>query len=112
MFSNSNNNNINNYKISNDWGWYVDTENNSHIDPYINIVRKKIVNNLSSIEEEYNYHQPNYKDIECLYDIINYKELEEKSVSEKELICKIGYMTFIAAILTYAIYSSLFKLLN
>ena len=39
MFSNSNNNNINNYNISNDWGWYFDTENNSYINP--NIIVKK-----------------------------------------------------------------------
>jgi len=92
------NNNITDYTISNDWGWYVDTENNSYINPKIYIHYKKIVTNLPSIEEEYNYHQQNYKDIENLtyeFDLKN---------DRRDILYKIGSTTLLTFLLTYAIF--------
>lgn len=108
MLSNSNNNNITNYNISNDWGWFFDIENNSYINHNTNIHCKKIVNKLPSIEEEYNYYKQNHTNLKCSDFDFDYKEVEEKSVSKKELICKIGSTTFITVLLAYSIYSSLF----
>ena len=92
------NNNITNYNISNDWGWYVDTENNSYISPKIYIPYKKIVTNLPSIEEEYNYHLQNYKDVENLtyeFDLKN---------DRRDILYKIGSTTLLMVLLTYIIF--------
>lgn len=96
-------NNITYYNISNDWGWYIDTENNSYINTNINIYRKKVLDNLASIEEEYNYHQLNYKDVESLDDIFNDKKLKKK-FEQKDFIYNICSTTLITALLTYAIF--------
>lgn len=94
------NNNVTIYNISNDWGWYIDTENNSYINPNIYIPYKKIVTNLPSIEEEYNYHLQNYKDVENLTYEVDLKNLKN---NRGELLYKIG-STLITILLTYIIF--------
>lgn len=104
----SNINNITHTNISNDWGWYVDIENCSHINSNTNIHRKKIVNILpsidESIDEECNCHLQNYKDVECLDDAVDYEEFDKKNFYEKYFIYKIGSTTLITSILIYAIF--------
>lgn len=92
------------YYISNDWGWYVDTENNTYINnPNINIYRKKIVNKLPSIKEEYNYHnQKSKKDIESLDDVFDCKGIKKNNFNQKYLMFKIS-TTLITALFTYTI---------
>lgn len=106
----SNTNNI--YYISNDWGWYVDIENNSYINnPNINIYGKKKVNKLPSIKEEYNYHnQKSKKDVETLDDVFDCKGNEKNNFNQEYLMYKIG-TPLITALLTYTILF-LFKRLN
>jgi hypothetical protein len=118
--------NLNTYNLSEDWGWYVDTESNLLINYNINMVYNKCnpyrdtpyknINDsrLCRIEEEdeYEYYKNNYKDIENLELEYNYKtngrkiqEKEEKlEKSENTNLYKIGSTTLITALLTYAIF--------
>jgi hypothetical protein len=64
------------YQLSDDWGWFIDIDEynnckkNVLLHPY---KRSKHIDKLQTIEEdEYEYYQQNYKDLEENYDI-NFK---------------------------------------
>ena len=110
--------NLNTYNIYEDWGWYVDTENNifinSKIDIIINKPNKKMESNvkLEKIDEEkdhYDYYKNNYRDIETLELDSSYKKLEVENEkknknSGKLFLYKIGSTTLITALLTYVVF--------
>lgn len=115
--------NLNTYNLCEDWGWYVDTENNLLINSNFNMAvynshkvynsyKNKNYSKLCKIEEdEYEYYKNNYKDIENLELEYNYKKngtkIQEKEKLEKNEninLYKIGSTTLITALLTYAIF--------
>lgn len=114
--------NFNTYNLSEDWGWYVDTESNLLINSNLTMVYNscnpyKNINysRLCRIEEEdeYEYYKNNYKDIESLQLEYNYKtngiKIQKKielefDKSENTNLYKIGSTTLITALLTYAIF--------
>ena len=95
-----------NTNICEDWGWYFDTELNCYISANVNY-NKILFNDLSSIEDEYNYYQQNYKDNE----ILDYDKFEEKSDSGEEIMYDACSMTIMAALLLTSVIF-LFKSLN
>lgn len=118
--------NLNTYNICDDWGWFVDTDNNLLINSTIielNVPNRKYkmmnyhYNRLYPIEEdEYDYVKNNYKDIENLEMNSSYKKIERKhekiveKIQEKNssivktYLYRIGSTTIITALLTYAIF--------
>ena len=109
--------NLNTYNISEDWGWYVDTESNLFInshnfDVIVNKPYKKInyhYINLDKIEEqkdEYEYYKKNYRDIEQLeLDSIYIKsQVKNEKKYEEMSLYKIGSTTLISALLTYVVF--------
>lgn len=93
-------NTYNNYNISEDWGWYVDTENNLFINSHKPYKKEE--------KDEYDYYKYNYIDIEEQELNSMYKEREVNQKCEKEtgqsFLYKIGSTTLITAILTYTIF--------
>lgn len=107
---------LNQCNICEDWGWYVDIENNNHILPTnLDFIShkpyKKInyhYNRLETIEEdEYDYYKKNYKDNEEieLDNCFKKQSSEDKKSKDGEIfLYKIGSTTLITALLTYAIF--------
>jgi hypothetical protein len=116
--------NLKTYQLSDDWGWFIDIENNNNcsenilLQPCSSPVKKfnSHLKYLPTIEEDdYDYYQKNYKDPE---DKI-YKEMEENYNDVKNLndvnvkpsnkprentIFNVGSTTLITAVLTYVIF--------
>jgi transcription initiation factor IIF auxiliary subunit len=61
--------NLNYQNMSDDWGWFIDIENNSFVHDYYEV--RKTINKLQVIKEEeeddYDYYKQMYKDPEEIY---------------------------------------------
>lgn len=103
-----------------DWGWFIDTEtadttNNILLQPCRPYVKKfnSCLNKLLTIDEdEYEYYQKNYKDLEEKYDV-NLKSLNEIRVNDinknenrniNSYMFSFSSTTLITAVLTYVIF--------
>ena len=97
--------NLNKQILCDDWGWYIDTDENLFINNNVNISYKKIkCYTLEKIEEdEYDYYEKNNRDIEDLELDSVYEKIEKRDIV-KINIYKIGSTTLITALLTYAIF--------
>ena len=123
--------NLNTYNLCEDWGWYVDTENNLLINSNLNMVynSSKAYNPYKNInysrlckieEDEYDYYKNNYKDIENLELELEYNNIKNETKPQEKIgekierienekgeniyLYKIGSTTLITALLTYAIF--------
>lgn len=98
-----------------DWGWYVDTENNLFINStkistnkYYEKIANYKLNKLYNVNEnidEYDYYKKNYRDIakiqlECC--VLKSDNNENKGYQLS--LYKIGSTTLITGLLTYAIF--------
>lgn len=110
--------NLKTYQLCDDWGWFIDVENNNCsenilLQPCRSPVKKfnSHLHRLPTIEEdEYDYYQKMYRDPE---DKI-YKEVEEnydinlkssnKNRENKNILFNVGSTTLITAVLTYVIF--------
>jgi hypothetical protein len=101
------------YHLSDDWGWFIDIENNCFnenisLQPYRSVVKKfnSCVNKLPIIQEdEYEYYHKNYKDPEENYDI-NLKS-PNTNINNKNEINKtvdVYCTTLITALFAYVIF--------
>jgi hypothetical protein len=113
--------NLNTHNLCDDWGWYVDTENDdllinsNKIQP--NTSYKKFNNYkfkyykfnklhpASEYNDEYDYYKNNYRDIEQLqleYSSVKIENIEKKT-SDLSLY-NIGSTTLITSLLAYTIF--------
>lgn len=106
------------YNLCEDWGWYIDIDNNSSINLKFNMIiyntyKNKNYLKLTQIQEEkenenendceYEYYKNNYKDIEDLeYNLENQKDVDKKSINI--ILYNICSTTIITALLTYVIF--------
>ena len=91
------------YNLTDDWGWYVDTEiNNETNHSQINIKN----NNLNSIDiDEYDYYLNNQIDLEASQsDNIIKDEIIKNKKSSINTILSIGSTTLLTAMVTYIIF--------
>ena len=97
--------NLNKQQLCDDWGWYVDTDENLFINNGVSMSHKKIkYYTLEKLEEdEYDYYEKNNRDIEDLELDSVYEKIEKRDIV-KINIYKIGSTTLITALLTYAIF--------
>lgn len=120
---------LNNYNCD-DWGWYVDTENNSlinsnkvqHYNIY-NLYKNININRIHTIKEDidtYDYFKNNCIDIENLELELNYIKTEKENKEENKennkenkenkeennrlMLYKIGSTTLITALITYTLF--------
>jgi hypothetical protein len=109
-----------NTNISEDWGWYIDIENNNYINfsiiEYNHDLKsnKKMnyhLNRLETIEEdnEYDYFKNNYEHNEKILEILQQNN-EIKKV-EKGFFIKLDITTIITTILSYFT-SLMFKIIH
>jgi hypothetical protein len=100
--------NFKSYQLCDDWGWFIDIENNNCSE---NIIQqpcrspiKKFNSRLTylpSIEEDdYDYYQKNYKDPEENYDV----SVKPPKKNETNTIFNVGSTTLITAVITYVIF--------
>lgn len=99
--------NSNKQNLCDDWGWYIDTDENLSINTNVSMVytpyKKMRYNVLDKVEEdEYDYYNNNNRDIENLELEYIYKNTYENST--KLNIYKIGSTTLITALITYTIF--------
>jgi hypothetical protein len=104
------------YQLCDDWGWFIDIENEEYgknilLQPCRSPVKKfnSYSNKLPTIEEdEYEYYQKNYKDPEeKFYKVVEEKEGINLKYPNKNigiLIFNISSTTLITGILTYIIF--------
>jgi len=110
-----------NHQLSDDWGWFIDVENNNYCENILfqsckHIFKKNNLkfNKLPIIHEddEYEYYQQNYKNPEEKYDIstnngvknLNIPKNLNENINVDNNIVNIGSTTLITAILTYVIF--------
>lgn len=115
--------NFNEYNISQDWGWYFDTESNSYInsnkiDFTVNKPYKKLNylnNKLDKFEQEKNehhYYKNNYRDnkeisFDSIYEKLEIKNEKYEKYEKKTgeiFLYKICSTTIITTLLTYIIF--------
>jgi hypothetical protein len=107
-----------NTNINDDWGWYIDIENNNYISfniieyHHINTNKKMNyqLNRLETIEEdEYDYLKNNYENHEKIVEEL--QENNEITKPEKGFFIKLGITTIITTIFTYFT-TLLFKIIH
>jgi hypothetical protein len=98
--------NIEEYRISDDWGWFVDTENQKPIEKIVKYNKNKL--NRIDDNDEYEYYINNKKSICNIDYLINDDKLKTtcRTCSSKNMECLIEVCskTIFGILLTYMIY--------
>jgi hypothetical protein len=100
--------------ICDDWGWYIDTDNNSFVSStkfhpnkhYKNLNNYKLkLYTVNEDVDEYDYYKNNYRDIEKIQLDCSNKKMEKNEKSGYQIsLYNISSTTIITALLTYTIF--------
>lgn len=108
------------YQVSDDWGWFIDIEENNTctkniLYPYKPTKKFNKLKTIDEYEDEYDYYQKNYKDMEENYDMnlkspnkheINKHEINKHDKNKNEInkTADIYIPTLITSLLAYVIF--------